>query len=49
MKDFGFFKTEMPSSRKADFYLGCLESCVFIDFNLTGNQLITLCRISFDR
>ena len=47
-QDFDFFKTEMPNSRKADFYLGCLGGCVFIDFNLTSKKLISLCRISFD-
>ena len=47
-QDFGFFKWTMPDSRKADFYLGCLDSCVFIDFNLTTDKLISLCRISFD-
>jgi hypothetical protein len=47
-KDFDFFKTEMPGSRKADFYLGCLDGCVFIDFNLTNDKLISLRRISFD-
>ena len=47
-QDFGFFKWKMPDSRKADFYLGCLDSCVFIDFNLTTDKLISLCRISFD-
>jgi len=47
-KDFDFFKTTMPDSRKADFYLGCLEGSVFIDFNLTADKLINLCRISFD-
>ncbi len=47
-QDFNFFKVEMPESRKADFYLGCLDGSVFIDFNLTGNNLISLCRISFD-
>lgn len=46
--DFDFFKTEMPDSRKADFYLGCLDGCVFIDFNLTSDRLISLRRISFD-
>ncbi len=45
---FNFFKTSMPSSRKADYYLGCLGSSVFIDFNLTQNNLISLVRISFD-
>ena len=47
-QDFGFFKTEMPASRKADFYLGCLDGSVFIDFNQSNNELISLCRISFD-
>ena len=44
---FDFFKTEMPVSRKADWHLGCLDGCVFIDFNLTSDKLISLCRISF--
>ena len=39
-QDFDFFKTQMPDSRKADFYLGCLDSSVFIDFNLTSDNLI---------
>lgn len=43
-----FFKTSMPESRKADFYLGCLDGAVFIDFNLSEANLISLCRISFD-
>ena len=47
-QEFDFFKTEMPETRKADFYLGCLDSSVFIDFNLTSDNLISLCRISFD-
>ena len=47
-QDFDFFKTEMPESRKADFYLGCLDGSVFINFNQTSNNLISLCRISFD-
>ena len=45
---FGFFKTEMPNTRKADIYLGCLDGSVFIDFNKTIDNLISLCRISFD-
>lgn len=45
---FDFFKTTMPDSRKADFYLGCLDGSVFIDFNLTTSNQINLCRISFD-
>jgi hypothetical protein len=48
LQDFDFFKTTMPSSRQADYYLGCLDGCVFIDFNLTSNKLISLRRISFD-
>ena len=47
-QDYGFFKTTMPDSRKADFYLGCLDGCVFIDFNYTAEKCINLCRISFD-
>lgn len=47
-QDFGFFKTTMPDSRKADFYLGCLDGSVFIDFNQTSDGNISLCRISFD-
>lgn len=47
-QDFGFFKTEMPSSRKADIYLGCLDGSVFVDFNITSGGKISLCRISFD-
>jgi len=46
--DFGFFKTSMPKSRKGDFFLGCLDGSVFIDFVLTNENLISLCRISFD-
>lgn len=48
IKDFDFFKLTMPDSRIADFYLGALDGCVFLDFNLTGDKLINLCRISFD-
>ena len=47
-QDFDFFKTTMPSSRQADFYLGCLEGSVFIDINSTTNNRFNLCRISFD-
>lgn len=45
---FGFFQAIMPDSRKADLQLGCLDGSVFIDFNLTENNLIYLQRISFD-
>lgn len=47
-QDFDFFKTTMPDSRKADFYLGCLDGSVFIDFNYKTDKCIDLCRISFD-
>lgn len=47
-RGFDFFKTTMPDSRKADYYLGCLDGSVFIDFNFTTDNLINLCRISFD-
>jgi len=47
-QDFNFFKTIMPESRKADFYLGCLDGSVFLDFNSTTDNLIYLRRISFD-
>ncbi|MDY0089390.1 MAG: hypothetical protein RBR78_03390 [Flavobacteriaceae bacterium] len=47
-QDFDFFKTTMPESRKADFYLGCLDGSVFLDFNYTTDKHIDLCRISFD-
>lgn len=48
MTNFDFFKTTMPKTRKADFYLGCLDSSVFMDFNLAKDQRIFLKRISFD-
>jgi len=47
-QDFNFFKTVIPASREADFYLGCLGGSVFMDFNQTSDNLISLCRISFD-
>jgi hypothetical protein len=47
-QDYDFFKTTMPKSRKADYYLGCFDSAVFIDFNQSNDNLIFLCRISFD-
>ena len=47
-QDFDFFKTSMPSSRQADYYLGCLDGSVFIDFNRTKDDDIKLVRISFD-
>lgn len=48
MTNFDFFKTTMPKTRKADYYLGCLDSSVFMDFNLTEDQRVHLKRISFD-
>ncbi|MDG1332775.1 MAG: hypothetical protein P8P74_10615 [Crocinitomicaceae bacterium] len=47
-QDFDFFKTTMPQTRKADYYLGCLDSCVFLDFNCSADNRISLIRISFD-
>ncbi len=47
-QDFDFFKTTMPKTRKADYYLGCLDSSVFLDFNRSDDNNISLIRISFD-
>ena len=47
-QEFDFYKTTMPNTRKADFYLGCLDGCVFLDFNSTTDKRINLGRISFD-
>ena len=47
-EEFAFFKSTMPKSRKADYYLGCLEGSVFIDFDKTDENQISLRRISFD-
>lgn len=49
MDHYGFFKTTMPETRKADFYLGCFDGSVIIDFNLNSNNQVYLQRISFDR
>ena len=38
----------MPETRKADFYLGCCDGSVFVDFNISNDKLISLVRISFD-
>lgn len=43
-----FITTTMLSSRKADYYLCCLDASVFIDFNLSDQNTIYLVRISFD-
>lgn len=47
-QEFDFFKTNMGASRQADYYLGCHDSSVFLDFNTTKDNLIYLCRLSFD-
>ncbi|MGS2727990.1 hypothetical protein ACU8DI_15395, partial [Psychroserpens sp. BH13MA-6] len=47
-KDFYFFKTILPKTRIADYCLGCLDSSVFIDFNRTEDNCISIIRISFD-
>ncbi len=47
-RNFDFHKTTMPASRKADYYLCCLDSSVFIDFNSSPDNEISLIRISFD-
>lgn len=43
-----FFVTTMPASRPADYYLGYLDGCVFLDFDNVGKDQICLKRISFD-
>lgn len=46
--EFGFFITQMPDSRPANIYLGCLGSSVYIDFDFKNNGCLCLKRISFD-
>src|SRR5262245_11848123 len=46
-RDFEFFKTSMPASRPADYYLGCLGGSVFLDFDRRDGR-ICMVRISFD-
>lgn len=48
MSKHDFFKTTMPVSRIADYYLGCIDGAVFLDLNLNGNGQVYLQRISFD-
>lgn len=48
-EEFNFFITSMPSSRQADYYIGCLDGSVFIDFNRCPNGQVCLKRISFDK
>ena len=38
----------MPSSRSADYYLGYMDGCIFLDFDNFGDDRIRLKRISFD-
>ncbi len=38
----------MPPTRPADYYLGYLEGCVFLDFNHVDHDRVCLIRISFD-
>lgn len=47
-QEFNFFRTTMPATRKADYYLGCMDSSVFLDFNHSDSNRIYLVRISFD-
>ena len=46
--DYDFFKTTMPRTRPADYYLGCHDGSVFIDLVKNPDGLIALARISFD-
>lgn len=48
MVDKDFFIATMPPSRPADYYLGYLDGCVFLDFDNVGQNRICLRRISFD-
>lgn len=47
MDTFEFFITTMPQTRPADYYLGCLNGSVFLDFK-DYDDSIYLIRISFD-
>jgi hypothetical protein len=47
-RKFEFFVTKMPGTRPADFYLGCMDGSVYLDFDLTEDECICLRRISFD-
>ena len=47
--EFNFFKTASFINREAGYYLGCLNSSVFLDLNTTKDNLIYLRQISFDR
>lgn len=48
MEKISFFVTTMPSTRPADYHLGYLDGCVYIDFNNYNNETVYLKRISFD-
>jgi hypothetical protein len=43
-----FFITDMPASRPADYHLGWMQGCVFLDFNDYEDDKIRLRGISFD-
>lgn len=43
-----FFVTTMPDTRPADYYLGCLEGSVYMDFDNGRDGRVRLTRISFD-
>lgn len=47
-QSFNFFKTESFINREAGYYLGCLDSSVFLELNTTRDNLIYLRLISFD-
>ena len=48
MDDSIFFIASMPDTRPADYYIGYMDGCVFIDFDNGDNGEICLKRISFD-
>lgn len=48
IQEFDFFRTPMPETRKADYHLGCLDGSIFLDFDKSGENLVSLVRISFD-
>ncbi|MFD2567322.1 hypothetical protein [Pseudotenacibaculum haliotis] len=47
-KTFDCYRTSMPRTRVAGYHLGCLNSSMFVDFNRSENDQISLIRISFD-
>lgn len=48
MSNFNFYITDMPASRPADYYIGCLDGSVYMDFNNCKQGQICLVRISFN-